>query len=643
VIIGLTMGLVGVIVTTVAGAVGVPIEIAQAVPLGNLVADPDRVWIVAVWAVTAAALVASLWVESASGPLAQRFLVLSAAAGAGLGLVLLAWRNQSYGDLWVGFGPLRSALSVVVAIVGLAVLLRSIRGIRFLAVLTSTVLALVTIVYLLESPETFVVSNDNGFTFEEMLAPSSGRMPGFDYINQYSTLLGYPLALAAGVARDVFNQSPSWFAVIWLIILQFVTLFVAVATVIRLAPRRIAWLMPAIVIPVAFLVGADGLLYYANLPLRFFLPTVLLAAIGWFGVRHAASSRPWWVPVTIGVLGGACAFNNLDYGVPAFLAGGVVVIARSLVWRESFRAGLLYLAGSAAIPVVVVLAGALTGRQLHPGYLLFFVRSFGIDGLMNERMPTIGLHAAFVFLGIVGAVVGVLGARATSRKISARHQALLFQSVWMLLSLIYFSGRSLTPTLVNGTAFLASVNVALLLSVGFSHLVLLRRVPFRERSLADWIATVAIVALAAAPVAAWTYFPSVETQTEKYKRALDPRDDALVYLEPDPRPPLALVPGDRSLIGVISVSGSTWQPRTGVRNASLFLHPNYLALPTGAELQCDYLRSLSGEILLTTDNQLAILGRSEICKYDFDFTTTTRVAHDPIFDVEWVTVARRSG
>jgi hypothetical protein len=608
----------------------------------RLAEDPDRVWIVCVWILGTLVAIAAHSLERrfVGGGGVPRGVVLTAWAGAACALLLFAVRNDWYGTVWVGFTLDRVAVGIVLASMLIYLTLSSARWSTSLLVVSSVVVALLGLAFLFETPYTFVANHDNSFTLEDLLAPSAGRMPGFDYVAQYTTLLGLPLAVVAGLAPALFAHSPQFFAVAWVVLLQILTFVIAITSAVRVAPRRLRWMMPAIVLPVAFLVGADGLLYYADLPLRFFLPTLMLGVVIALTLNWRSDSRYWWRTAVLGIVGGAAAFNNLDFGIPGLLAGGVVVVASAVTWRRRLIGSGIYVLASVAIPGVSVAAGALTGRSLHPDYLLFFVRSFGLEGFFSERMPFFGLHVSFVFLGLIAVAIGALGARSTVRRTAALYRAILFQGAWLVLSLVYFSSRSLTPTLVTGSCFLAAVLLALLLAAAFSSLRLVARSRPSMWTSAGVLTCIAAVLALAVPIAAWTNFPSVQSAAEKFARVGQPSADALVYLAPDPTVAVAKL-ADAHLIGILSVSGSTWQSRLGVRNVSLFVHPNYLELGDGAQMQCAYLEGLAGDLLLTTSNQAAVLDESGACADQLDFEGTRFVADEPVYGTDWVVVPRR--
>jgi hypothetical protein len=469
-------------------------------------------------------------------------------------------------------------------------------------------------------------------------------LPGFDYVTQYESLLGFPLALVRAVIPDLFTHHPESFAVAWLVFLQIITIGLGIFAAIRVAPRRIHWLMPVIVVPVAYLVGSAGLQYYADLPMRLFVPTVLLALMVVIGRRRIARSWVWWLPLSLGAVAGAAALNNLDYGISAALAGFIAVTLPCKRWSLALRTAALYAVGVIFVPLAYVALGTLTGRTFHPSYALFLVQSFGVGDQGNVDMTPFGLQDGFVLLGLIGVVIGSLGVRRATLKRALLFQAILFQSWWLLFSLVYFSGRSLTPTLVTGSSMQAGVLLALLVTSGFPHFRLLRRSGMSNWRRADWMAMILIVLSLALPLAAWGSFPSIQAAEASLASPVAGAPTTLAYLQPDPTPAVAALPRHTKLMGFVGQSGSVWSLRLGIVNADLFLHPNYIQLNEGTTLECNYLKTLRGDTLLATRFQLGIFAASPVCSHILDFhreKTLIQATPGTQSDSDWMTIRKR--
>jgi hypothetical protein len=637
-------------VTTLAKLLGAPRFIRNVFPpeIGSILASNNKVWLFSVWICLALSVLIGLTIDRLRANRLPQWMrtatTLLAVVGLGLTFVFATWQNPPYPplpQLWTGFGYQAAIIGALMAVVAIAVVRYSSGSNRALLLASVTVVAFLAIPSLLQTPATFESGYDNTFTFDEILAPANGRVPGFDYVNQYGSLLGYPLALLSLLARPLFLARPESFAVGWLVFLQVATLVGAVATVIRVSPRALRWLAPLTVIPVAFLVGAEGLPYYADLPIRVVVPVALLGTFVFLGLRTIRRGTQWWTPGLLGLVGGVAAFNNLDFGVPALLAGLVALLVPSQGVTQAIARVGIYLAGAASFVSLYLIFGWLSGHTYHPEYSFFFVQSFGVVGVNNVDLTTVGLHDAFVVVGIIGAVLGALGARRLTKRNAILYQAILYQSTWMLLSLAYFSGRSLTPTLITGSALQAGILLSLLVAAGVPYLRLLLRSGIRSWSRADAMTAILILLALALPLAAWTTFPSVQRATERLSHALQ-TSGTPGYLEPSPGVALKSVPQSLRVIGVVGVAGNVWSPRLGVTNANLFLHPAYLRFPGAADMECNYLKGLPGDVVVTTRPWITALQQSRICRDVVDFGSIVPLTPEtPQLGMNWVRISRK--
>lgn len=643
----LIAGAIGVGISTVARAGGMPAVILQALPvsISDMFRDADRGWLLASALCVAGAAVLARWGRATRVVSRGRRWVPVAGAVLGLGVAVLlaAWQNPLYDDsassirAWRGFSPAGLTFGLLLACALLAGALAFRRRDRLLATISTTVIGVLAVLPLIQTPATFDSTFNNEFTLDEILAPASGRMPGFDYVNQYESLLGYPLALVTRLFPAQYAQNPEAFAVGWLIVLQVCTLALATATAIRLAPRGIRWVMPLVVIPFAYLVDVVGLQYYGATPMRTFLPVLLLAVIAFIALARRGRRPTWWATLVPGVVAGMAAFNNLDFGVPAAVAAAVAIATFPQQWRARGRALIWFAVGAFAFVAAMLLAGAATGRQYHPGYSLFFVRNFGVSGIMSVDGPVFGLHTGFVLLGVVGAAVAGLGLRRSIGRARVLYQAILFQSVFLVLALAYYSGRSVTPTLVTGSCLLAAVLFALLVAAGYPVLLQLRRRGWRRLALVDWIAVAAIVLTLGTSVASWARFPSPVDAVAHLSRSTEPYRTGH-----DPSPALDALPPGTDLIGILAISGSVWSARLGVPNANLFLHSDYIQWYGAADLECLYIEGLPGSTLVTTRTLYGNLSTSLECAHALRLESVrSLVTVDDGTPVEWVSIERR--
>lgn len=284
-----------------------------------------------------------------------------------------------------------------------------------------------------------------------------------------------------------------------------------------------------------------------------------------------------------------------------------------------------------------------TGRTFHRPYFLFFVENFGVVGAFNVPIEPFDLHNTYVFVGIVGLVVGVAGLRVATHRNRVLYMAILFDATWLLLALPYYSGRSLIETLVSAYTLPAGLLITLLLVAVYPRLRWLRRAGVRGLRFGGWITVLTSFVGLAFVLATWTGFPYLPEQAARVQKQLA-LDGDFEFTRPDPTGAIERLPADTSLIGLFGVSSGIWSIKLGVTNADVFLHPDYLTFTGGPATACLYAARLPGESLLMTKAFLPYMEEDKVCQSEFDFESVTDVysqnsdSPDP---GDWILLPRR--
>ena len=355
--------------------------------------------------------------------------------------------------MWMGFGTGVLLLAIVlIPILYVAVHHPDARVIRFIALAS---VALTAVVYLpsVLQPVWGVMHNVNaGYIFNELLAPTQGHFLLGEQVPQYTSLFGLPLALLWFVFPGLNEaQAPGAVTAFYLTALALVTLGGLVLVAYRVLPVKLRALALLLTVPLVLVKvqpatttwGSIAVLFSA-LPLR----TLPVIAVGLLltiyadrgGLRHAA---------VIGTAAGLAALNNFEFGVPCAIAG---FLALGLS-RTDLRSGIRTLAGFTAAALAPFLIYALflsaVGQPIHWNYWVLFSANFA-SGFGSVPMPIVGLHLLVLSILIAGVTSGAYYLHVSSRGTHVPSQSLerraaltaLFFGLAGLGSFGYYVGRS---------------------------------------------------------------------------------------------------------------------------------------------------------------------------------------------------------
>lgn len=466
------------------------------------------------------------------------------------------------------------------------------------------------------------------FVMDEIAAPAAGRVAYGDYAPQYSALLGLPIAPVLAIVPG----SALGITLSWLIALQVLTIGTAVALVVRAGGLRYLSLSTLVILAPCVAtspLGYGATTYFAAMPIRLVLP--VLAIAGAYAVLRRWSSCSAIAFVALGVLAGAAALNNPDFGGPVLVAVVLVVAFVRAAWRpRAARAGLVVLGAAGAWALYAAWAWAV-GAPVSPEFVLVFQRIFGVAGYFNVAMPAAGLQVAVVSLFVSATVIGLVLVRQCDPATWLGRQGLLLALTgsWALLSLGYYVGRSLTSTLTAGYALQIGMVAA-----GFIPLTVAAWRAGRRGRAPMVVASVALSAIALVWCAGnlsrvwapWTYLGDGSNAADESRLASD-----VVALRsaglPDGTTQMLSMPSITSLM-----SGVPAQPVVSA--------PDYLVLSRAiAGLQCEqWARGSSTQVIVTRETAVG-LARSRGCLDALDLPA----ARDVEKGEDWVSIPIRRG
>ncbi len=385
-----------------------------------------------------------------------------------LAIMILVWSTTWAADshnAWPGIPVVGLGLGALVAL-GSILIWRSRAPVSTATTvgMVSLILA-VAIPVFLQGPSSLIDGYHFTFIADEIAAPAAGKFPLSDYIPQYVTLLGWPIAPMLGW----LGANALWGVIIWLVILQVLAFGTAIRWVVFVAGWRFIAPAMALIIGPSLTVSDSfngAISYFQTTPARIVLPVLALYLVYRILEGPIVNTRILVRrSITVGLVLGIAVLNNPDYGVPAMGAAWLAVIL--FLRPRSAAVSFIFFQSIASFSVFVSysLIGLLAGRSVDWSHWVIFQVVYGAQGhAWEEPIRPFGLHIGVVALFISATIVGTGLSRLWIRdgRLWAKRQGLLLTLVgaWSLLSLPYFVGRSLTPTLVGGYAFMIGLTAA---------------------------------------------------------------------------------------------------------------------------------------------------------------------------------------
>jgi hypothetical protein len=371
------------------------------------------------------------------------------------------------------FSPAVLIIGLILYVVSVTFIYKSWRISEATVKIIGRTAAVFTIPALWQAPNTIRDTFHFYFVSNELAATAVGKYAFSDFIPQYTALLGLPIV---PFLRQ-FSNSPEAVLLLWVIFLQVFCIYIPILLIDRPSRRSITPLWIVLVIfPSIAMTGYGNInginTYFQTFPIRFVGPMALVFALNWLLKKFDLSSgniKKHSLLMNIrttsfGIVCGLVVLNNLDFGLAAVLAAGVVIylsLNRSQI--KFHQIGLLFI-GFFSVFIVYSLVGLAIGKPVNWENFFLFQKLFGTSGYGAVPMAPFGPHIGFFITFCAGCCVGTIGTLEAKNSTSSSNKnsvarVLLFVSIWALLSLVYFSGRSYSSTLWVGHIFQLSLVV----------------------------------------------------------------------------------------------------------------------------------------------------------------------------------------
>ena len=369
-------------------------------------------------------------------------------------------------SLWSGISPMHLGIGGVFGVI-LLLSFSSYRPLvsRLINFLLISICILYILPNLIQFPKYLDDQNHFNFVANDLIANSIGKTVLFDYFPVYTNLLGIPLA-------PILNFSPSHpvqMVVYYLVLLQLIIFFISFLLIKATAPKRLIPLSFLVLILPFFATGDIGrspTSHFTVLPLRIVIPLICVyLSLQILFSKHISRYGLF----SLGVLLGINIFNNLEFGLTSSLS---IFIAALILLRKTLQLKTFIVAvlgGTATTFISIYSFFELIDKPLKYEEIFLFIK-LTLSGYYAIPMDAFGIHLIIVALFITGCIISanqLLRTTFNNSKILKRNYLLFVISVWSIMMLPYFVGRSFPSTIIAGFAFHYALIVTLILPTLF--------------------------------------------------------------------------------------------------------------------------------------------------------------------------------
>jgi len=297
---------------------------------------------------------------------------------------------------------------------------------------------------------------DTSYVYNELLATSAGNFPGSESIPQYSSLMGFPIAVVSKFLGPAVSISilPYWLSMLNLAILA--TLTGIWLCLFPNSTKRFV-LLSICTILLARSSDTNGSFTVASFPswtVRMSIPVVVALLLHVSVSRVKTKSGYCWLLV-LGVATSLALINNVEFGLTCAIS---VVCAISLLSICGQLPGIffsIFVLGITTAALAIQMFYHFSGRSINPYFLLIVAKEFGSNGFGNWPMPKFGFFYIIYALGGMTIVFAIYRLKSLPLSSLKKYQGNLvadialatFAGIWTLFSLIFYSARSVDGNL----------------------------------------------------------------------------------------------------------------------------------------------------------------------------------------------------
>ena len=523
-------------------------------------------------------------------------------------------------SLWSGISPIHL---VIGGIFGVILLLgfsnyrpRVTGSINFLLIFISIFYILPNLIQL---PKYLDDQTHFNFVADDLIANSIGKTILFDYFPVYTNVLGIPLA-------PILNFSPNHpvqLVVYYLIFLQAIILLISFLLIKAAAPKRLVPFSFLILILPIFAIGDSGTSpssYFPIFPLRIVVPLICVyVSLQILFSKHISKYGLF----SLGVFLGINIFNNLEFGLTSSLS---IFLAALILLRKTALIKifvLVVLAGIGTTFISIYSFFELINKPLKYEEIFLFIK-LTLSGYNAVPMDAFGIHLIIVTLFISGCVISanqLLRTQISNSKIIKRNYLLFIISLWSVMILPYFVGRSFPSTILGGFGFHYALIMTLILPTIFSVFKV-------TRSQRSYLFVNTIFLFLGLSITLSLLFnindPRIKINEVKEFKAESSEFYSLrlqyeFFLEKSNDKTLFDLFKSTSISQILPLSGAL-ESQIGLPSELVTNHPWHLEVtPLYTTLQCEYSKESKYRYVLTNPRTIDSLALNPACSSVFDF------------------------
>ena len=338
--------------------------------------------------------------------------------------------------------------------------------------LSSGLIALWTSIFissLIQIPTYLRDSLHFGYIQEEVLSATTGRYPLVNFLPQYTSFGAYPLL----IIKNIIHINPTLFVTAYLVFFQLLATLIVISIPVIANGKRILPLALFLSTSLTFSIHYDltgPSTYFQSFPIRIIFPSLGILSLFISTCFKEFFKNNYFrilALISIGFISTISIFMNIEFGIPFLLSVLILLLVKEVYFNRVKQALIFILSVLISIIFFRYSIYSIAGDYPNFSQGLFFIKWFGIEGYFSTPIPPLGPHipgiALFVFSIIISLYImkDINYSEKNENFKLCISSTLFLTSLWSLLCLPYYLGRSYSSTFFGTYSF----NIVLLISI----------------------------------------------------------------------------------------------------------------------------------------------------------------------------------